>query len=409
LIKWEVRTAQCSQAALAPSLTIPLYNRSASTVISYVGQLCDPPDDLAKKEACYIERTVKIAHNSLPKFLPAKFKELGLPSCHSVVIRGQAARERCARKTCSTWRGMAEELEKSRKEHGPLKNLAAAMADLVDYDWWKARAYADVLKEAFNRSARCEPPPGGSLQRTIYSDLLGKATPSEAVDDLCERLRHFLTPSQLDDTDLKENIKRTIGRAKDLSPSAAWGCIKVWCNSGTTSFRCRNSKRACLFGCPQHFQDRMSHYAVCHSATAAMNKAARGRIQCVPDLSVLEGFGVSSALSAETQVFYIAMKTEMYNSLKHGDHSRPYLPAEPSSSSDSDSSDSSATSCSSALDRKEDSVEMTVNKVACESLARVFRAANFRFTRPRQHICLLQNQAPQSSEHSRFEHTGGAL
>ena len=104
-------------------------------------------------ETTAITRILKLPAWALATDGAVKLKDCGLTAPPSLVVRGLAARERTAMKTCSAWPDALSELLEVRRAHGPMTNLAAVSAEMKDWKWWETEAFADVLGRAFaNRS-----------------------------------------------------------------------------------------------------------------------------------------------------------------------------------------------------------------------------------------------------------------
>ena len=347
--KFKARVEIVASNPHAPSLLMVYYNRSVCTTLSYVEELCPPPPDLAKMETTAITRILKLPAWALATDGAVKLKDCGLTAPPSLVVRGLAARERTAMKTCSAWPDALSELLEVRRAHGPMTNLAAVSAEMKDWKWWETEAFADVLGRAFaNRShlprvpqitkqvqrrARSasqkthEPPNEShngrkkSLQARIYEVKFAERFPASLADWLAKKIRHFVQAETLDNDTLLARIGAVVGVAHQCCPSVAWAWVKAICNGWLTTSRFGATKLCCQFGCGRLHPDSLSHYIICPILDKLVEMVCRGRVHWVHAGGLLEFFGLDGCNLVSSYLKeclgLLAIKTDVYNCVRN--------------------------------------------------------------------------------------------
>ena len=385
LKKLEARVEQGTANTLGPSLCVPLINRHALTVTSYVEQFSDPPAHLAKLDLSISERALRLPHNTLPKLGASLLKEVNVTPVHSLAIRAEAARSRAALRTCSTWQKACELLDRVRREHGPMINAARDPEKMQEFGWWKGRAYADTLREAANHAPLKEVEKGQSLQREIYKRLLLLRTPSTLAGMIAKKLEHFFGDSVDYETRLKE-VEANFAVVSELPPSFALAWVRSCCNGWVTSCRFGSNKLKCVFGCGEGV-DNVRHYSACGVLHKWCAEAVEQRNIMTVENGAAGFFGLATRIGTVADsgmhdlrkdlIIMNALKVEVYNTFSHMDAFRVPLTADSEdSSSSTDSTGSSSSSCSCA--RLPERSEARCGLIVREAVYRLARAANFR-------------------------------
>ena len=185
-----------------------------------------------------------------------------------IEIRAIAAQYRTATETCTCWRRELEVFNKARLDYGPAINQSRmGGGTFIDNCWWHSEAFADVLHGAAITNISVTEAKGKSTQAEAYRALMAATRPSDLAKLISPRIRNHCEKAnmQVKEDELLEEIKETMGVAKQMSRQAAWALLRTWCNGWVTASRVGGMSKPCVFGCDHTaiVRDSLQHYIVC--------------------------------------------------------------------------------------------------------------------------------------------------
>ncbi len=194
--KYSSRSYLIGKAHPPTSLSCYLYNVQAISVLQYVAQFTDPPEDILAIEQVALHRVLHFATNALPKSGYLNLALLGGPSVRSVYATMRAAMFAASDRFKISWQLWLSQLERTAAEHSTCNEVAqhklspsfwdtlpiAASLQVASAGWPEDRVLEGAVLETRHElqdlanSSRCSPASKAKspTQRVAYKHIFSK-------------------------------------------------------------------------------------------------------------------------------------------------------------------------------------------------------------------------------------------
>lgn len=292
--KFARRVQEVTSGRESPSLAAAHLNTYAAPVLQYVAQLAPTTEEVRAAVRVATHRVLRFPYRALPHDMEHRIHECGGPRIRDVTGQAEATRLRTTLRIEGVAARAREQLERARREWGPLAALGER-AEVAESRWWDAPARADLVQEAAatarahlaNGADDAELLGGRARERALTREVLRARSMVPVGRFLLARARKWVSLELASDDALVERLEAAAAERRRSAPCHGVAWLRTLCNAWNSSWRHGLGRRRCNF-CGRIAGDAAPHIWVC----PALWTTASSIIGTPPPQSVFDMLGL---------------------------------------------------------------------------------------------------------------------